>query len=72
ELMDYLAARGVGSGVHYIPSHLFSYFRQEGLMLPETERVYQEILSLPLFPDIADKQVDRVIDEVKRGLKEVG
>ena len=72
ELMDYLAARGVGSGVHYIPSHLFSYFRQEGLVLPETERVYQEILSLPLFPDITDEQVDRVINEVQRGLKEVG
>ena len=72
ELMDYLAARGVGSGVHYIPSHLFSYFHEEGLVLPATEQVYKEILSLPLFPDITDEQVDRVIREVGQGLKEPG
>ena len=72
ELMDHLAARGVGSGVHYIPSHLFSYFHEEGLVLPATEQVYKEILSLPLFPDITDEQVDRVIREVGQGLKEPG
>jgi perosamine synthetase len=61
ELMDSLGTRGVGTGVHYIPSHLFSFYHEEGLALPVTEQVYREILSLPLFPDITDEQVERVI-----------
>jgi perosamine synthetase len=71
ELMDYLAARGVGSGVHYIPSHLFSFYHREGLVLPVTEQVYREIISLPLFPDITDEEVERVILYVSSGLKEL-
>jgi dTDP-4-amino-4,6-dideoxygalactose transaminase len=71
ELMDYLAARGVGSGVHYIPSHLFSFYREEGLVLPVTEQVYREILSLPLFPDITDGQVEQVIRVVTSGVREL-
>jgi perosamine synthetase len=55
ELMEYLAAHGVGSGVHYIPSHLF----------------YRELISLPLFPDITDEEVERVILQVSSGLREL-
>jgi perosamine synthetase len=69
ELMDFLAARGVASGVHYIPSHLFSFYRQEGLVLPVTEQVYREIISLPLFPDITDDEVERVIQAVSSGIR---
>ncbi len=69
ELMDFLGANGVGSGVHYIPSHLFSFYREEGLTLPVTEQVYREILSLPLFPDISDGQVEQVIGAVTAGIR---
>ena len=71
ELMDYLGARGVGTGVHYIPSHLFSFYHEEGLVLPVTERMYREILSLPLFADITDGQVERVIQGVTSGIREL-
>ncbi|MDD1661579.1 MAG: DegT/DnrJ/EryC1/StrS family aminotransferase [Methanomicrobiales archaeon] len=71
ELMEYLGARGVGSGVHYIPSHLFSFYRDKGLVLPVTEQVYGEIISLPLFPDITDEQVEHVISQVSSGLREL-
>jgi perosamine synthetase len=71
ELMDYLGARGIGSGVHYIPSHLFSFYRREGLVLPVTEKMYREIISLPLFPDITDEEVERVILHLSSGLREL-
>jgi perosamine synthetase len=71
ELIDFLAGRGVGSGVHYIPSHLFSYYRREGLVLPVTEQIYREIISLPLFPDITDEEVERVILQVSSGLRDL-
>ncbi|MDD1666442.1 MAG: DegT/DnrJ/EryC1/StrS family aminotransferase [Methanomicrobiales archaeon] len=70
-LMEYLTAHGVGSGIHYIPSHLFTFYREEGLRLPVTEQVYREILSLPLFPDITDEEVEQVIREVSSGLREL-
>jgi len=68
ELMDYLTRNGVGSGVHYIPSHVFSFYKKEGVHLPITEQIYDEILTLPLFPDITDAQVEHVITSVKSGV----
>ena len=68
ELMDYLTRNGVGSGVHYIPSHVFSFYKKEGVHLPITEQIYDEILTLPLFPDITDAQVEHVIKSVKTGV----
>ena len=65
ELMDYLGKNGVGSGVHYIPSHLFTFHHQADLTLPVTERVYNEILSLPLFAGMSAPQVDRVTSSVR-------
>ncbi|MCP4167929.1 MAG: DegT/DnrJ/EryC1/StrS aminotransferase family protein [Chloroflexi bacterium] len=34
--------------------------------LPETERAAQEILSLPLYPELTDSQVDYVCDLIRR------
>ena len=68
ELMDFLGKQGVASGIHYIPSHVFSFYRKEGIHLPVTEQIYGEILTLPLFPDITDSQVNQVIDTVTAGM----
>jgi perosamine synthetase len=68
ELMDTLSKKGVGSGIHYIPSHIFSFYKKEGVHLPVTEQIYDEILTLPLFPDITDTQVEQVIDAVVSGM----
>jgi perosamine synthetase len=68
ELMDHLARHGVGSGIHYIPSHLFTLYKKDGCHLPVTEQIYNEIITLPLFPDITDSQVEQVIEAVKSGV----
>lgn len=64
-LMKFLEERGIGTGIHYIPSHLFSFYKRKGLELPVTEKVYKQILTLPLFPDMTDNQVQRVISAIK-------
>ncbi len=71
ELMDYLGKHGVGSGIHYIPSHLFTFYKQRKVHLPVTDQIYDRILTLPLFPDITDAQVDHVIASVKDGMAAV-
>jgi perosamine synthetase len=68
ELMNHLGSKGVGSGIHYIPSHVFSFYKKDGISLPITEQIYDEILTLPLFPDITDAQVETVVDAVISGM----
>lgn len=69
ELMDHLAKHGVASGIHYIPCHRFSLYKKLKHDLPVTDEIYDQILTLPLFPDITDAQVDTVISAVKSGVR---
>ncbi|HTY99597.1 MAG TPA: DegT/DnrJ/EryC1/StrS aminotransferase family protein [Rhodocyclaceae bacterium] len=55
--------KGIGVGVHYPALHLFSLFRRLGFRegdFPHAERIGREIVTLPLFPAMADADVDRV------------
>jgi perosamine synthetase len=64
-LMKFLEERGIGSGIHYIPSHLFTLYGKNKVRLPVTERAFEQILTLPLFPDMTDDQVARVVSAIK-------
>jgi dTDP-4-amino-4,6-dideoxygalactose transaminase len=63
--MKFLEERGIGTGIHYVPSHLFRFYSRKGVKLPVTEKVYEQILTLPLFPDMTDGQVERVVSIIK-------
>ena len=63
-LHHYLTDRDITTGVHYSPIHLHPYYRGDGASCPVAERVSERILSLPMFPDMTDDQVDQVIDAV--------
>lgn len=53
-----LREEGIETGVHYRPNHTLSYFVQpDAPALPVTERVYPELLTLPLHPDLSDDDV---------------
>lgn len=62
-VMERLRAHGVGSQVHYVPVHRQTYYRDRYGVLecPGAERFYARCLSLPLFPDMRDIDVDRVV-----------
>jgi dTDP-4-amino-4,6-dideoxygalactose transaminase len=62
-----LAEAGVGTSVHFIPVHHLPYFRNLlGLEacgeLPAADRVFPQLLSLPLYPGLTDSDVDRVCE----------
>ena len=67
DVMGWLKAEEIGSQVHYIPVHAQPYYRalDPNLSLPGAEQWYAQAqaqaLSLPLFPGIADTDVDRVV-----------
>ena len=65
DLMDFLASRGVGSAVHYLPNHRQPHFARYATdALPVTERLGREILTLPLHCALDDADVERVVDAV--------
>jgi dTDP-4-amino-4,6-dideoxygalactose transaminase len=55
----------IGTGLHYVPPHLYSYYQDQlgfrAGQFPEAERVGEQILSLPLFPDMTEPEQNRVV-----------
>jgi dTDP-4-amino-4,6-dideoxygalactose transaminase len=70
--MEKLADYNIGYGLHFPPAHALSYVRKKYGMdksLPETKRAAQRIISLPLFPDMTESDVQYVCRAVKEILK---
>jgi perosamine synthetase len=65
ELMGYLQELGIATGMHYFPNHLYAIYKPWYRHLPVTERVWERLVTLPLFPDLADDQVDQIIEAVR-------
>ena len=61
ELMEYMAGMGIDTGVHYIPNHIHPLFNQYSSPLPVTEKVWREIITLPLFYDMSENEMEKVI-----------
>ncbi|MEW8248834.1 MAG: DegT/DnrJ/EryC1/StrS family aminotransferase [Candidatus Thiodiazotropha sp.] len=62
-----LRDQGIASAIYYpIPLHKQEVFVDacRGLPLPVSERISQQCLSLPIFPELKDSQVDRIIDVI--------
>lgn len=68
DLINALEAAGVRTGIHYpVPLHRQPAYRElEAGPFPEAERAAAEVMSLPIYPQLADEQVDYVIEQVKR------
>jgi dTDP-4-amino-4,6-dideoxygalactose transaminase len=64
ELAGFLRERGIGSWVHFIPCHTQPLFAGGQTHLPVTEKIYQEILCLPLHCELTDSDLAEVIDAV--------
>ena len=68
-LQSYLKDRGIGSSIYYpLPLHLqpcFAYLGYKAGSCPESERAAGEVLSLPIFPELTQGQLDEVITAVR-------
>lgn len=69
DLQRFLRDQGIGTGIHYpVPVHLQPAYRRLGLApgsLPVSERLTREVLSLPLYPELSEEQVERVAQAVR-------
>lgn len=64
-LLTHLEREGIRAWVHYVPNHLHPAFADPSVSLPATERLFAELLSLPLYHELADADVDRVVEAVE-------
>ena len=68
ELIEILAENGVGSGVYYpIPLYRQGVFTSRGydLSLPVTEKIVNEVISLPIHPSLTEEDLDLIIKTIK-------
>lgn len=70
DLLKALQAQGIGAGIHYpVPLHRQPAFLKQGyerVSLPVTEQAAREVVSLPLYPELMDEQISRVVAVIKQ------
>jgi perosamine synthetase len=70
-LYDFLKKKGITTGVHYPPLHMFSYYKKTTKYrkgdFPQAEALYSKILSLPMFPFMTELEFQTIINALKTG-----
>ncbi len=69
QFFDALAAENICCNVHYIPTYYFPYYRSLGYekgICPQAEKLYEEMITLPLYYGMTDQDVEDVIRAVGR------
>ncbi len=69
EFFDAMCAENVNCQVHYVPVYWFPFYEKMGYekgLCPEAERIYKNIMSIPLYPMLTDEDVETSIAAVKK------
>lgn len=64
QLMAHLQEKGVSTGVHYRPIHMYKCYGQQP-HLPRAERAFERILSLPMHPGLLNSDVEQIVDSIR-------
>ena len=65
-VIELMTEHNIGTSVHYIPTHLFAAYQSlQRSPLPQTDRVWQQLISLPLFPAMTDEDADDVLSALE-------
>jgi dTDP-4-amino-4,6-dideoxygalactose transaminase len=68
EVMAGMARHGVQTSIHYRPIHTFTAYRSSVARVPRTDAIAERILSLPLYPTLAEAQMDLVLRSLDNSL----
>ncbi|MBQ9333466.1 MAG: UDP-4-amino-4,6-dideoxy-N-acetyl-beta-L-altrosamine transaminase [Lachnospiraceae bacterium] len=69
EFFDAMSAENVQCQVHYVPVYYFPFYKERGYergLCPHAERIYDRIMSIPLYPMMTDDDVESVITAVRK------
>lgn len=68
ELLNYLTSEGIQAGIHYpVPIHLQSAYKKRittSASMSNTEKLADEVLSLPIYPELTISEANKVIEAV--------
>jgi len=67
KIIEALAKEGIASAIYYpVPLHKQDVYKNDyqGLSLPITEKVSQEVLSLPIFPELTEEEIKKVVSTI--------
>jgi dTDP-4-amino-4,6-dideoxygalactose transaminase len=62
---------GIETGIHYKPVHKMSYF-QNGIKLPITEKIGDEIVTIPTHPNLSKTNIDKIVNTINKLHKKYG
>ena len=68
EVFELLREKGIGVNVHYIPVHTQPYYENLGFKqgdFPEAESYYASAISLPMYPDLTQMQIEYIYQTLK-------
>jgi perosamine synthetase len=63
-LIAHLNNHQITAGVHYKPCHLFKVYEPYRRVLPVVDAVWPKLITLPLFPQMTEKEVGQIVDAV--------
>lgn len=69
DVFNALQAEGIGVNVHYIPTYYFPYYQKLGYskgLCPNAEKLYERIISIPLYYSLSDEEQDMVIGAIRK------
>lgn len=64
-LNDYLKTKGISTGVHYYPNHLYEMYKPYYRPCPVAESEWKRLLTLPVFPSLKDDEIAFIVREIK-------
>lgn len=74
EIFLRLQHAGIGVNVHYIPVYKHPYYQKNGyanIYCKNAEEFYSRAITLPLFVDMSEEQVEYVVEQVKLAVHEL-
>ena len=71
KIREYIHAAGIQTSVHYPAVHHFSTYKELGAVLPQTDYVTDNEITLPMYAALTSEQVDFICDTLEKAIKEI-
>lgn len=64
-MIQHLKSKGISPGVHYLPIHFHPLYKDIEAQVPIASEIWKRILTLPLYPDMKQEEIEMVVDAVR-------
>ena len=68
-LIKFLRSKGIETSVHYRPIHKLGFYKKNNFKLPNLDKIYSRLLSLPIYPKLDIKDQKKIINSIQNYAK---